>query len=105
MVSNLRILFCILDKAVVIKIQGVPAMKKKIDAAIEEDLVSKAESIAVLKKLTLSELFEEALQNYLRINKKKNVKKSVSQDTRGAMRLSPEKLKLVMEEESFYDHR
>lgn len=77
-------------------------MKKKIDAVIDENLISIAERRAFSKKLTLNELFEEALQNYLNIDKEIE-KGSISQKSKGSMRISPKKLKAIMEEESFYD--
>lgn len=79
-------------------------MKKKIDTVIDENLISEAKNRASSQKLTLSQLFEEALHNYLNLKENEIEKRSIIQETKGAMRISPEKLKAVMEEESFYDN-
>ncbi len=79
-------------------------MKKKVDAVIEERLIIEAEEKASEQKLTLSQVFEEALRSYL-TNKNKNFEESVTLATKGSMRISSEQLKVVMEEKSYYDNR
>ena len=77
-------------------------MKKRIYAIIDKALISEAERRASLKKLSLDQLLEEALQNYLNVKKGEIRKESITEQSRGSMSISQDKLKAVMEEDSFY---
>ena len=78
-------------------------MKKKNGAILDENLVKLARQIAVAQNLTISQLFEEALMKYLRGLKEENKRTNIAYQTKGAMRVSPELLKAVMAEESYYE--
>ena len=78
-------------------------MKKRIDAVLEDTLITEAERKAILKKLTFDQLLEEALLNYLKVEKREIKKESITEKSQGSMRIPQDKLKAVMEEDSYYD--
>ncbi len=78
-------------------------MKKKIGTVMEERLLREAKKAALEKKEQLSRIFEEALSEYLEKRKKDRSKKEIVPKTRGLIRLSPDKLKEVMDEPGIYD--
>jgi len=79
-------------------------MKKKVGTILEEDLIVAAKRMALSKKITLSQLFEEALRNFIKLNEKKAKKGMVSKHTKGAIKISPKILKLILEEDNFYEN-
>ena len=80
-------------------------MKKKIGTMLDEDLIFRAKQLALSQRQPLNQLLENALKMYLdSIEKKKNAgRHDVSEMTRGAMNISPEALKAIMEEEGVYE--
>lgn len=78
-------------------------MKKKVGTILDEKLLKTAKQVAVEQNLTISQLFEEALQSYLRLLEGESKPGNVTKQTKGAMKASPELLKAVMEEENFYE--
>ena len=80
-------------------------MKKKIGTVLDEGLIFRAKQVALSERQALSQLLENALKMYLEsIEKKKNAgRNNVSEMTRGAMNISPENLKAIMEEEGVYE--
>ncbi len=80
-------------------------MKKKIGTMLDEDLIFRAKQVALSERQALNQLLENALKMYLdSIEKKKNAEcNDVSEMTRGAMNISPEALKAIMEEEGVYE--
>ena len=80
-------------------------MKKKIGTMLDEDLIFRAKQLALSQRQALNQLLENALKMYLdSIEKKKNAgRNDVSEMTRGAMNISPEALKAIMEEEGVYE--
>jgi hypothetical protein len=80
-------------------------MKKKIGTMIDEDLIFRAKQVAVSERQALNQLLENALKMYLEaMEKKKNKdRKNVSEMTRGAMSISSNTLKSIMEEEGVYE--
>ena len=80
-------------------------MKKKIGTVLDEGLIFRAKQVALSERQALSQLLENALRMYLEsVEKKKNAgRNDVSEMTRGAMNISPEDLKAIMEEEGVYE--
>lgn len=80
-------------------------MKKKIGTVLDENLFYKAKEAALLQKITLSQLFEDALKVYLLMAGKSGMEKqtNIVKSTQGVMKISPSDLKAVMEEEGVYD--
>lgn len=80
-------------------------MKKKIGTILDEGLIFRAKQVALSERQALNQLLENALKMYLdSIEKKKNAgRNDVSEMTRGAMNISPEALKAIMEEEGVYE--
>ena len=80
-------------------------MKKKIGTMLDEGLIFRAKQVALSERQPLNQLLENALEMYLdSIEKKKNAgRNDVSEMTRGAMNISPEALKAIMEEEGVYE--
>lgn len=80
-------------------------MKKKIGTMLDEGLIFRAKQVALSERQALNQLLENALKMYLdSIEKKKNAgRNDVSEMTRGAMNISPEALKAIMEEEGVYE--
>lgn len=79
-------------------------MRKKIGTVIDEDLIFKAKEAALLKKESLSQLLEDALEMYLqKIEGKKRHNKNIAKITHGIMGVSKATLKAIMEEEGVYD--
>ncbi len=75
-------------------------MKKKIGTILDEDILFAAKHMALLQKKTLSEFFEDAIRTYLGMQKK-NL--NISDETKGVMRISPDALKKVMEDETYFE--
>jgi hypothetical protein len=80
-------------------------LKKKVGTVIDEELMLKAKQVALSQKQSLSQLLEDALRTYLlKLEKDKGERqKDVSKKTKGVMKVSPEVLSAVMEEEGIYD--
>jgi hypothetical protein len=78
-------------------------MKKKIGTVMEERLLWEAKKVALEKKEQLSRIFEEALSEYLEKKRKDRSRKRIVPKTLGLIRLSPDKLKKVMDEPGIYD--
>lgn len=80
-------------------------MKKKVGTIIDEELMFKAKQIALSQRQSLSQLLEDALRIYLLTVEKRKTKKGkeISERTRGAMKVSPSVLKVIMEEEGVYE--
>lgn len=78
-------------------------MKKKIGTVLDEDLLWEAKKVAVIEKKPLSYLLEEALRSYLEKIKKGKKRKGVVRRTRGIMKIAPEYLKEIMEENGVYE--
>lgn len=80
-------------------------MKKKLGTVIEEELIFKAKQKALSRNMPLSQVLEDALKMYLLTVDKKAAKGkwSISQETKGAMKVSKKELKAVMEEEGLYE--
>ena len=75
-------------------------MKKKIGTILNEDILFAAKHMALLQKKTLSEVFEDAIRTYLGMQKE-NL--NISAETKGVMRISPDALKKVMEDETYFE--
>jgi len=75
-------------------------MKKKIGTVLDEELFLRAKQVALMQKRSLSQLFEEALRSYLSNFQRK---RGIVDATRGSMRLSPEDLQVIMEEEGVFE--
>jgi metal-responsive CopG/Arc/MetJ family transcriptional regulator len=75
-------------------------MKKKIGTILDEDILFAAKHMALLQKKTLSEFLEDAIRTYLGLQKE-NL--NISEETKGVMKMSPDALKKVMEDESYYE--
>ena len=76
-------------------------MKKRIDALIDEELLQRAKQAALSRRITLNRFLEKALYSYfpaidieIEARGKNMVKK-----TAGIMKVPPEVLKAIMEEE------
>ena len=78
-------------------------MKKKIGTVMEEHLLWEAKKAALEKKKRLSRIFEEALSEYLEKRKKDRTKKRIVAKTRGIIRLSPDKLREIMDEPGIHE--
>ncbi len=78
-------------------------MKEKIGTILDENLVKLARQIALAQNLTISQLIEEALMKYLRGLKEENTRTNIAYQTKGAMRVPPDLLKSVMDEDSYYE--
>jgi len=76
-------------------------MKKRIGTILDENLINLAKQIAITQNLTLNQLFEEAIRNHLGWFNEENKPTNIVDQTKGAMKVSPELLKVVMAEESF----
>ncbi len=74
-------------------------MKKKIGTVLDEELLLKAKQVSLIQKKSLSEVFEDALRSYLSNFQKKQLVEA----TKGNMRISPDALKLIMEEEGVFE--
>lgn len=68
-------------------------MKKKIGAILDENLLETAKQIAIAQNLTISQIFEEALRNYPRLLEEENKPGNIIQQTKDALKASPELLK------------
>ena len=75
-------------------------MKKKIGTVLDEELFQKAKQVALIQKKSLSKLFEDALRSYLSNFQKK---REIVEATKGNMKVSPETLKAIMEEEGVFE--
>ena len=75
-------------------------MKKKIGTILDEDILYAAKHMALLQKKTLSKFLEDAIRTYLNMQRKHQY---ISDETKGVMRLSPESLTKVMEDESYFE--
>ena len=75
-------------------------MKKKIGTVLDEELFLKAKQVALIQKKSLSQLFEDALRSYLSNFQKK---REIVEATKGNMKVSPETLKAVIEEEGVFE--
>jgi len=73
-------------------------MKKKIGTTLEEDLITKLKVLAAKEDKKLSQVIEEALHQYLR----RKQGRSVTEETKGALRASPRVVQAIMEEEEFH---
>lgn len=74
-------------------------MKKKIGTVLDEELFLKAKQVALIQKKSLSRLFEDALRSYL----SNFQKREVVETTKGNMKISPETLRVIMEEKSVFE--
>jgi hypothetical protein len=79
-------------------------LKKKVGTVLDEDLLFRAKKTALVQRKSLSRLLEDALEMYLRKAEEKTKGKRgiLSRNTHGAMKISQEALKAIMEEEVFY---
>ena len=75
-------------------------MKKKIGTILDEDLLFAAKHMALSQKKTLSDLLEDAIRTYLGMQEGSL---SISDETKGVMRISPASLRQVMKEESYFE--
>jgi DNA topoisomerase VI subunit A len=75
-------------------------MKKKIGTILDEDIFFAAKHMALLQKKTLSEFLEDAIRTYLGMQKE-NL--NISDETKGVMHISPDALKKVMEDETYFE--
>ena len=75
-------------------------MKKKIGTILDEDLLFAAKHMALSQKKTLSDFLEDAIRTYLGMQKGSL---SISDETKGVMRISPAFLRQVMKEESYFE--
>jgi DNA topoisomerase VI subunit A len=75
-------------------------MKKKIGTILDEDILFAAKHMALLQKKTLSEFLEDAIRTYLGMQKESL---NISDETKGVMHISPEELKKVMEDETYFE--
>ncbi len=80
-------------------------MKKKIGTILDEDLLFRAKKTALVKRKSLSRILEDALKTYLNTAEKavKEKRGTIAHDTQGAMKISRDMLKAVMEEEGVYE--
>lgn len=80
-------------------------LKKKIGTVIDEELIFKAKQKALSSKMPLNQILEDALRTYLLTVDKKTTKgqRSISQETKGVMKVSKKDLRAVMEEEGVYE--
>lgn len=80
-------------------------LKKKIGTVIDEELIFKAKQKALSSKMPLNQILEDALKTYLLTVNKKTTKgqRSISQETKGVMKVSKKDLRAVMEEEGVYE--
>lgn len=80
-------------------------MKKKVGTVLDGDLLFRAKKSALVQRKSLSHLFEDALKTYLNTTEKTSDERqgTVSRDTQGAMKISQEVLKAIMEEEGVYE--
>ena len=80
-------------------------MKKKIGTVLDEGLIFRAKQVALSERQAFSQLLENALKMYLEsVDKKENAgRNDLSEMTRGAMSISPENLKIIMEEDGIYE--
>ena len=73
-------------------------MKKKIGTTLEEGLITKLKVLAAKEDKKLSQLIEEALHQYLR----RKQGRSVTEETKGALRAPFRVVQAIMEEEEFH---
>lgn len=80
-------------------------LKKKVGTVIDEELIFKAKQKALSSKMPLNQILEDALKTYLLTVNKKTTKgqRSISQETKGVMKVSKKDLRAVMEEEGVYE--
>lgn len=80
-------------------------MKKKLGTVLDDELLYRAKKTALIQRISLSQLLEDALKTYLVIieEKKAGSRKNIVQETRGTMKITPSMLKAVMEEEGVYE--
>ena len=78
-------------------------MKKKVGAILDEKLLVSARQLAISHKITLSQVFEEALWKYFKFVEKENKRGNIVEKTKGVMKTQPGLLKKVMEENAFYE--
>ena len=75
-------------------------MKKKIGTILDEDILFAAKHMALLQKKTLSEFLEDAIRTYLGMQKESL---NISDETKGVMPISPDVLKKIMEDETYFE--
>jgi hypothetical protein len=75
-------------------------MKKKVGTILDEDIFFTAKQMALRQKKTLSKFLEDAITSYLASHGKKG---SIAEQTQGILKISPEALKEIMEDESFFE--
>ncbi|HWP93104.1 MAG TPA: hypothetical protein VNN20_13005 [Thermodesulfobacteriota bacterium] len=73
-------------------------MRRKVGTALDEKVITALKVIAAKEKRKLSDVIEEALIQYLQRKRGKTVER-----TRGAIPASPDVVKAILEEESFYE--
>lgn len=80
-------------------------MKKKVGTILDETLLYKARQAALIRKESFSKLIEDALEIYLLTLEKKRTKsrRNISRETQGVMKINPDILKAVMEDEGIYE--
>ena len=78
-------------------------MKKKIGTVMEDSILWEAKKVALEKKETLSQIFEEAMELYLENIKKQKKKMGIAAKTFGMFKLTPEEFEEVMNEPGVYD--
>jgi predicted transcriptional regulator len=73
-------------------------MKQKLGTALDVKVIRALKAIAAKEKRKISEVIEEALIQYLQRKQGETVER-----TRGAIPASPDVVKAILEEESFYE--
>ncbi len=77
-------------------------MRKKMGTVLDEELLTQARLIAVKEGKKLSQVFEEALREYLAKGEGKVKGKSVVEETKGALKADKKLVMKILEEEPFY---
>jgi len=78
-------------------------MDKITSTNLDENLIKLANRVAVAQNLTLNQLFEQALKKYLKWLGEENSHTSISNQTKGAMKVSADTLKKILAEDSYYE--
>ena len=78
-------------------------MDKITSTNLDENLIKLANRVAVAQNLTLNQLFEQALKKYLKWLGEENSHTGISNQTKGAMKVSADTLKKILAEDSYYE--
>ncbi len=73
-------------------------MKQKVGTVLDEKVFTAIKVIAAKEKRRLSDIIEEALIQYMKRKRGKTVER-----TKGAILASPDVVKAILEEESYYE--